>query len=344
MAGKGAGEAGEYNGWPAFIAAVAKVKPRQFLAENVPGMMSQKHRPYLDRIIAELTGLGYRVKFKKLDAVAFGAPQFRKRIYVWGIRNDVPAKHCWPVLTHAWPWPGNVMFPLLPAITVGQALNIPHVQCDGTWWMPTGEPFGEPFGEIHKRRAKSVERRNHPISEPMPTLDAGSARHYHAYRWSDAMLQKHPPTSPASPASPVMAKFSKGGAEGLIAITDNTQHQPHQPHQPAPTVRARSPREGGRCTENVIREKLMVRRLLVAECASLQTLPDDFIWPASVPKTARYRIIGNGWVAIMGHVFAQAFAAADPVSETVIDLFCGGGCGAVGWHGNFWQFEAKETQ
>lgn len=31
---------------------------------------------------------------------------------------------------------------------------------------------------------------------------------------------------------------------------------------------------------------------------------------------------------------------SDPESETVIDLFCGGGLGAVGWHGRAWEYRA----
>ena len=35
---------------------------------------------------------------------------------------------------------------------------------------------------------------------------------------------------------------------------------------------------------------------------------------------------------------------ADPQSRTVIDLFCGGGLGAVGWHGRAWRYEPAETE
>lgn len=63
-------------------------------------------------------------------------------------------------------------------------------------------------------------------------------------------------------------------------------------------------------------------------------------WPDSVPKTARYRIVGNGQASKVMHELAQALAGVDPQAETVIDLFCGGGVGSVGWHGNYWQLEA----
>ncbi len=442
LAGKGLGHADGRNGWPAFVAAVTKVKPRQFLAENVAGMMTEKHRPYLARVMRELELLGYRVEMRKLDAVNFGVPQFRDRIWLWGIRNDVKAVHRWPKPTHVWPWPEAGMFggELQRAVTVGWALNIPHRQADGVWW----EPFGEPFGEYVQRQSGSRKSPTRTVGEPAPTLGTellhgnrgihakviGGGSHpalrrgedsarditaepcttlnkeaHHGdnspvveYRYSDAMLKKHPP---ASPASLVMAKYYKGGAEGLVEVcddhgvancdgpaptikaggnTDFTGKQgggcpptlivddpKHQPHQPANTLNSggaghgmsgatgclevdtKQPRTSapvsapvsalGTDSRHVFRAaKKMVRRLTPDECARLQSMPDDFRWPAKITKTAKYRIIGNGQASLMAHVLAQALQLADPESETVIDLFCGGGLGACGFHGRFWQY------
>ena len=41
--------------------------------------------------------------------------------------------------------------------------------------------------------------------------------------------------------------------------------------------------------------------------------------------------------------YSEAFQAADPDSSTVIDLFCGGGLGASGWHQRFWQLTPSEV-
>ncbi len=81
-----------------------------------------------------------------------------------------------------------------------------------------------------------------------------------------------------------------------------------------------------------------MRRLTPDECMRLQSAPDDFRWPEKISKTAKYRIAGNGWATKMGAVFAEAFALADPDSHSVIDLFCGGGLGACGWHGRYWSY------
>lgn len=83
---------------------------------------------------------------------------------------------------------------------------------------------------------------------------------------------------------------------------------------------------------------LWVRRLTPLECMRLQSAPDDFRWPDGIGKTAMYRVCGNGWASRMGEVFAEAFASVDPESRTVVDLFSGGGLGAVGWHGRCWKY------
>jgi DNA (cytosine-5)-methyltransferase 1 len=167
-----------------------------FLFENVPGMLGEKHMPYTRHVFGELERAGYRVELKLLDAVNYGVPQHRKRVWWWGIRDDVGAEHAWPAPTHAWPWPESSMFgcELARAVTVGWALGIPHMQRDGVWFEGDGEVRVCMGGGTHPR--------------------------VHEYRWSDEMLAKHPPASPASPSPPVMAKWYKGGAKGVVEVRE----------------------------------------------------------------------------------------------------------------------------
>ena len=85
----------------------------------------------------------------------------------------------------------------------------------------------------------------------------------------------------------------------------------------------------------------MMRNFTPREGQRIQSMPDEFRWPLGIGITNKSRIIGNGWASRMGDVFADAFRAVDPESRTVIDLFCGGGLGAVGWHGRYWSFDEQ---
>jgi DNA (cytosine-5)-methyltransferase 1 len=66
------------------------LEPRAFLLENVPGLLWPRHRPVLDRLLAEARAAGYRIcgdEPKRLDARDYGVPQRRKRVFILGLRE-----------------------------------------------------------------------------------------------------------------------------------------------------------------------------------------------------------------------------------------------------------------
>lgn len=71
------------DGFPAFIGAVRRLRPRLFLFENVRGML-YSNRAYFDEILRSLTDLGYQVSFRLMNAVDFDVPQKRERLIVVG--------------------------------------------------------------------------------------------------------------------------------------------------------------------------------------------------------------------------------------------------------------------
>ncbi len=76
----------ERNGFPAFINAVRKVKPRLWLFENVRGML-YANKWYLEEVIDELKAEGYQIDYKLLNAVNYGVPQNRERLFVVGHKS-----------------------------------------------------------------------------------------------------------------------------------------------------------------------------------------------------------------------------------------------------------------
>ena len=75
------------DGFPIFIDAVRRLRPRLFLFENVRNLMFS-HRWYLDLVLAELGTLGYRIETRCLNAVNYGVPQNRERLIVVGHRSS----------------------------------------------------------------------------------------------------------------------------------------------------------------------------------------------------------------------------------------------------------------
>lgn len=73
------------DGFPLFIDAVKKLKPKVFMFENVRGLL-YSNKGYFELVISELQKLGYIIDYKLLNAVNFGVPQNRERLFVIGHR------------------------------------------------------------------------------------------------------------------------------------------------------------------------------------------------------------------------------------------------------------------
>lgn len=74
------------DGFPIFIDAVRRLQPRAFLFENVRGLL-YANKWYFELVLAELRKLGYLIDFRLLNAVDFGVPQNRERLFVIGHRS-----------------------------------------------------------------------------------------------------------------------------------------------------------------------------------------------------------------------------------------------------------------
>jgi DNA (cytosine-5)-methyltransferase 1 len=83
-----------------FLSAVRLWKPRAFVMENVPGMLSLGGQNVADDIGGDLTESGYRVGYAVLNSVWYGVPQFRERLFFVGIRNDIGKMPVLPAATH----------------------------------------------------------------------------------------------------------------------------------------------------------------------------------------------------------------------------------------------------
>lgn len=72
-----------------YIRLVEEIKPRVFVIENVPGLVSLFGGQIKDSIIEKFTNMGYEVQYKILCASDYGVPQNRKRVVFVGTRENV---------------------------------------------------------------------------------------------------------------------------------------------------------------------------------------------------------------------------------------------------------------
>lgn len=75
--------------WLDTIQVTEKVRPKAFIYENVKGLADPRNKKNLDLILGEFSKIGYKVRYKVLNAFDFGLPQSRERIFIVGFRNDI---------------------------------------------------------------------------------------------------------------------------------------------------------------------------------------------------------------------------------------------------------------
>lgn len=83
-----------------YLDAVRLWQPKALVMENVPGMLSVKGVNYARIIMEELAFEGYRVGYAHLNAVWYGVPQYRERLFFIGIRKDLGVCPAAPIASH----------------------------------------------------------------------------------------------------------------------------------------------------------------------------------------------------------------------------------------------------
>lgn len=85
VAGKRAGLAGARTGlWWHVVRILDETRPRWFVGENVPGLLSVNGGRDFGAVLGSLGELGYGWSYRILDAQYFGVPQQRRRVFIVG--------------------------------------------------------------------------------------------------------------------------------------------------------------------------------------------------------------------------------------------------------------------
>jgi len=121
-----------------FVRVIKDLKPAFFVMENVPGMMSYRNGEIVREIIEDFRKIGYKTEARVLNAVRYGVPQVRKRIFFIGTcLPDVEIP--WPRPTHAEPTetPSDVHATLDHFI--GASIEEPKLKPPVTVWEAIGD-------------------------------------------------------------------------------------------------------------------------------------------------------------------------------------------------------------
>ena len=76
-----------------YVRIVNDIRPKFFVMENVSGILSMEKGKVLKSIIKSFKDIGYKLKYKLLNAAEYGVPQQRERVIFIGTRLDIEIRY-----------------------------------------------------------------------------------------------------------------------------------------------------------------------------------------------------------------------------------------------------------
>lgn len=83
-----------------WLAWIAELVPLAVLIENVPDMLNQARRNLAQEIAEELDQLGYVARYTLLNAVHYGVPQIRERLFIIALHHSIGREPTFPPPSH----------------------------------------------------------------------------------------------------------------------------------------------------------------------------------------------------------------------------------------------------
>lgn len=164
VGGKRLAEDDPRNGFPQFLRVVGEVAPDIVIIENVAGLAAGSKREYMDKVIADLSALGYEVTSRVLDAADYGVPQRRRRLFIVGMRGSsfrFPEATHGPERPQPWVRAGDVLDP-------GRVIGTPNTSIVTYAKNPSLRP--NPYhGQVYNGGGRPIN-----LAEPSPTILASA--------------------------------------------------------------------------------------------------------------------------------------------------------------------------
>lgn len=275
-----------------YLKIVTHFKPKLFVFENVPGMLSAMPdgTPIIDLIRRDISACGYEIvdnikKFAVVDASDFGVPQERRRVILVGLNKEYfPTSQLQDILRDFYT---NILPKQhKPKKTVREAIGD----------LPKCWPLAEPIQINGKRYSHSVP--NCSISWHLPRF--ASNRDWPIYKLLAEDLESG--KNEYTDANKLCELYNKTtGANTKV-------HKYHvlRPDLPSTTILAHLYKDGLRFIHY---DPTQARSITVREAARLQSFDDDFEFVGA--QGDAYKMIGNA-VPV-----GLASAIAEAVSELV---------------------------
>ncbi len=257
-----------------YLRIVDYYRPKAFVFENVPGILSAKPGkdglPIIDRIKDAFNHARYTViddlSKAVVDMTEYGVPQKRKRVIILGLNRDIYGERCPKMLNDFY----NVHLPSQKEelMTVEEAIGD----------LPRLMPLDEPIRWEGRRLSHSL---------PNPMINGHISR-FHSRRDIDVfrMLEE----DIESGRNQYMSTESLRELYTSLTGRDSNIHKYHvlRWDEPSNLIPAHLYKDGLR---HIHPDSAQARTITVREAARLQTFPDEYIFHGS--QTDSFKMIGN---------------------------------------------------
>jgi DNA (cytosine-5)-methyltransferase 1 len=269
-----------------FVRLVGELRPRYFVFENVKGLTIGHHKKFLHELIDEFETLDYSVlkPHRVLNALWFGVPQDRQRLFILGARKGLKLPS-YPDPTHQ------------PDRTIHDLRNLPNTP---TVWDAIGDlPEVEEYDELMDR--DWIETQFGTPSEYAKTLRSSNGRRNAVQTLTSSLRTTHTPESQKR-----FRKTPHGDVESVSRFLKL------DPDGYCNTLRAGTASDRGAFTSPRPIHPHTPRCITVREAARLHSYPDWFRF--HVTKWHGFRQIGNSVPPRLARAVALQVAAVLPNS------------------------------
>jgi len=285
-----------------FVRLVVELKASYFVFENVRGLTVGEHRKFLEEIMLEFRRKGYRVvdDYRVLNAVDYGVPQDRQRLFLIGARKGFPLPE-YPEATHE-------------ACRQADAGNLFRLTTPTVWDALRDIPEADDYEELlHRDWVKARFKKSTGYSAPLRG-DEDDPEDYSTPREFDAsLLTSSLRTIHTDLSKKRFMETQPGDTEPV------SRFHKLDPKGVCNTIRAGTASDRGAFTSPRPIHPYSPRCITVREAARLHSYPDWFRF--HVTKWHGFRQIGNSVPPLLARAVAskirEAFAAPKKSDQSV---------------------------
>lgn len=259
-----------------YIKFLVHYHPKAFVFENVPGILTAGKGERFWRIIGAFRTAGYNVEYRILDAYDYGVLQQRRRVIIFGWRNDMQLRYPQPDVYH-YDVPVNTILQDLVALHPGEENN-QYVNPPSDYLIRTGIRKPEDVLTLHMCRIHN----DTDLQIYHHVIDAWNNGHNRLkyYDLPDELRTRQNTTSFVD-----RYKVVAGDMEYTHTMIAHIAKDGHYFIHP----------DINQC-----------RSISVREAARIQSFPDDYYFEG--PRAAKFTQIGNAVPPLMAKAIAEKIA------------------------------------